>query len=87
MSSLSFVSLSWSNITDKVSINWQNFTRVRLQLKFAFKIRPLRRIIFTEIIIVPKCIIITKTLPANLLAKRKSSQKKKSNQIKKPYEK
>jgi len=33
---LSFVSLSWSGITDKPAINWQNFTRVRLQLKFAF---------------------------------------------------
>jgi len=35
-SSLNFVSLSWSKITDKRVINWQNFARVRLQLKFAF---------------------------------------------------
>jgi len=26
--------------TDKLAINWQNFARVRLQLKFAFIIRP-----------------------------------------------
>jgi len=26
--------------TDKLAINWQNFARVRLQLKFAFTIRP-----------------------------------------------
>jgi len=25
--------------TDKLAINWQNFARVRLQLKFAFIIR------------------------------------------------
>jgi len=37
---LSFVSLSWSIITDKLAINWQNFARVRLQLKFAFIIDP-----------------------------------------------
>jgi len=36
---LSFVSLSWSKITDKLAINWQNFARVRIQLKFAFIIR------------------------------------------------
>jgi len=36
---LSFVSLSWSGITDKLAINWQNFSRVPLQLKFAFIIR------------------------------------------------
>jgi len=41
-SSLSFVSLSWSRITDKLASNWQNFARVRLQLKFAFIIRPAR---------------------------------------------
>jgi len=29
-SSLSFVSLCWSRITDKLVINWQNFSRVRL---------------------------------------------------------
>jgi len=28
--------------TDKVVINWQNFARVRLQLKFALKIRAKR---------------------------------------------
>jgi len=27
--------------TDKLAINWQNFARVRLQLKFAFIIRPI----------------------------------------------
>jgi len=27
---------SWSRIIDKIAINWQNFARVRLQLKFAF---------------------------------------------------
>jgi len=37
---LSFVSLSWIRITDKLAINWQNFARVRLQLKIAFIIRP-----------------------------------------------
>jgi len=26
--------------TDKLAINWQNFVQVRLQLKFAFIIRP-----------------------------------------------
>jgi len=26
--------------TDKLAIKWQNFARVRLQLKFAFIIRP-----------------------------------------------
>jgi len=50
MSSLSFVSLSWSSITDKVSINWQNSTRVRLQLKFAFKIRPLRKLYLLKLL-------------------------------------
>jgi len=35
-SSLSFVGLSWSRITDKLAINWQNFARVQLQLKFAY---------------------------------------------------
>jgi len=34
-SSLSFVSLSWSRTTDKLAINWKNFARVQLQLKFA----------------------------------------------------
>jgi len=38
-SSLSFVSLCWSRITDKLAINWQNVVRVRLQLKFASIIR------------------------------------------------
>jgi len=38
ISSLSFISLSWSRITDKLAINWQNFARVRLQLKFAFNL-------------------------------------------------
>jgi len=28
------------NITSKLAINWQNFARIRLQLKFAFIIRP-----------------------------------------------
>jgi len=37
-SSLSFVSLSWSRITDKLTINWQNFAQVRLQ-QFSFIIR------------------------------------------------
>jgi len=37
---LSFVILSWSRITDKLAINWQNFTPVQLQLKFALIIRP-----------------------------------------------
>jgi len=26
--------------TDKLAINWQNFARVQIQLKFAFIIRP-----------------------------------------------
>jgi len=34
-SSLNIVSLTWSRTTDKLEINWSNFTRVRLQLKFA----------------------------------------------------
>jgi len=34
-----FVSLSWNRITGKLAINWQNFARVQLQLKFAFIIR------------------------------------------------
>jgi len=37
---LSFVSLSWSSITGKLASNWQNFARVRLQLKFVFTIQP-----------------------------------------------
>jgi len=36
---LSFVSLSRNIISDKRLINWQNFTRVRFQLKFAVIIR------------------------------------------------
>jgi len=40
-SSLSFVRLSWSKITNKLAINCQNFGQVRLPpIKFAFKIRP-----------------------------------------------
>jgi len=38
---LSFVSLSWSKITGKYIIKWQNFARVRLQIKFALIIRPI----------------------------------------------
>jgi len=37
---LSFVSLSWNRITDKLAINWNKFAPVRLYLKFAFIIRP-----------------------------------------------
>jgi len=37
--SLSFAKVE-VRITDKLAINWQNFARVRLQLKFAFIIRP-----------------------------------------------
>jgi len=33
---LSFVSLSCRRITYKLAINWQNFARVRLQIKFGF---------------------------------------------------
>jgi len=40
---LNFVSLSRSRITDKLAFNWQNFARVRLQLKFAFIIRPIMK--------------------------------------------
>jgi len=39
MSSLSLISLRLSRITDKLAINWKNFTRVRFHLKFAFIIR------------------------------------------------
>jgi len=38
-SSLSFVTLSWGRTMDKFAINWQNFARVGLQLKFAFRVR------------------------------------------------
>jgi len=40
---LTFVNLSRSRITDKLvfKINWQNFARVGLQLKFVFTIWPL----------------------------------------------
>jgi len=31
--------------TDKFEINWQNFARVRLQLKFAFIIWPIENIV------------------------------------------
>jgi len=37
---LSFVSLSWSRITNKLAIDWQDLARIRLQLKFAFIIWP-----------------------------------------------
>jgi len=40
-SSLSFSRLSWSKITDKLTINWQNFVQVRLQFKFSCRMRPL----------------------------------------------
>jgi len=40
-SSLSFVRLNWNRIKDDFAINWQNFAQVRLQLKFAFRIRPI----------------------------------------------
>jgi len=32
--------MEFSRIIEKLAINWQNFTRVRLQLKSAFIIRP-----------------------------------------------
>jgi len=32
--------------TDKLAINWQNFNRVQLLLKFAFIIRPLEELAF-----------------------------------------
>jgi len=38
---LSFVSLSWSKITNELAINLQNSARVRPQLKFAFITLPL----------------------------------------------
>jgi len=38
--SLNFDSLHWRRIIYKIAINWQNFARVRLQLKFALIIRP-----------------------------------------------
>jgi len=34
--------------TDKLAIYWQNFVRVRLQLKFAFIIRPLNLFIISS---------------------------------------
>jgi len=40
-SSLSFVKFWWGKITDKLVINWQNYARVRLQLKFTLRLRPL----------------------------------------------
>jgi len=39
-SSLSFVNLSSGRTTDKLTINWQNFAQVGLQLEFAYRIRP-----------------------------------------------
>jgi len=39
-SSSSFVRLSSGRTTDKLTINWQNFAQVGLQLKVAFRIRP-----------------------------------------------
>jgi len=39
-SSSSFVRVSWWRVTDKLATNRQNFARVGLQLKFAFRIRP-----------------------------------------------
>jgi len=36
---LSIVRLSWGRNTDKLEINWQNLIQVRLQLKFAFRLR------------------------------------------------
>jgi len=38
--SLTFSAKKKDANTDKLTINWQNFARVRLQLKFAFVIRP-----------------------------------------------
>jgi len=38
-SGLSFVSLDWGRVTDRLLINRQNFDRVELQLKFPFRIR------------------------------------------------
>jgi len=29
----------WVRTTEKLSVNWQNFVQVELQLKFAFRIR------------------------------------------------
>jgi len=34
--------------TDKLAINWQNFTQVRLQIKFAFIIRSIKSETFIE---------------------------------------
>jgi len=33
-----FADLIWSRFTDKLIINWQNFARVQLQLKFSFTV-------------------------------------------------
>jgi len=41
-SSLSFVTLSCGRTTHKLAINWQNFSQIGLQLKYAFRIRPLK---------------------------------------------
>jgi len=43
---LNFVNLSWSKITDKLEIKWQNIARVRLQLKLAFGPRVRKRLMF-----------------------------------------
>jgi len=32
---------NWGKITKKLAINRQNFAQARLQLKFAFRLRPL----------------------------------------------
>jgi len=37
--------------TDKLAINRQNFPRVRLQLKFAFIIRPLITVVTVETVV------------------------------------
>jgi len=42
-----FVRLGWGRTTDKLSINWQNFAQVGLQLKFGFRIRPYFQSILT----------------------------------------
>jgi len=41
VSSLSIVKLSWGRTIDKFAISWQIFAQVGLQLKFAFRIRPI----------------------------------------------
>jgi len=48
-SSSSFVSWNWDRITNKLAINWQNFAQVRLQLKFAFRMRPLDILSFEKV--------------------------------------